>query len=131
MGDRFGRLRPVVVTLSISLASLALIGLGHGPTAFIVATLMFSSVNNLTSLYYLSSAASVDETGQFMAVASAAFSGGAIIGPPIGGRLIEHHGLQAMVIMPAVIWIFSFCLFVLFHVLARKTEGKGETGLTM
>jgi hypothetical protein len=120
MGDRFGRVLPVAVTLSISLTSLAIIGFGNGSTAFIVATLMFSLVNNLTTLYYISSIASVDETGQFMAIASAAFSSGAIIGPPIGGRLIEHHGVQGMLIMPAVIWTLSFCLFVLFHVLAGR-----------
>jgi predicted MFS family arabinose efflux permease len=124
MGARFGRLLPVSVALSVSLASLTLIGLGNGPTTFIIATLMFSAVNNLASLYYLSSAASVDETGQFMAVASAAFSSGAIIGPPIAGRLIEHQGLQSMVLMPAVIWTVSFGLFVLFHIIAGRERGK-------
>src|SRR5213078_2621090 len=95
LGDRHGRKRLLEAALAMFLASSALCGLAHDLTTLIVAraiqgaaagglmTLAMASVGDLVS---------PRERGRYQGYIAAAFAVATVVGPLIGGLLVQHAG---------------------------------------
>jgi hypothetical protein len=119
LGNRFGRLAPVAVTISINVLMLVVIGASQGFVAFAIGALVFCFTNNYTTAYTMALIADIDLRGRLIPFASACFSAGAIFGPLISGHLLETYGLTAMLTLPAVAWIAAWMTFGWCHRVAR------------
>jgi hypothetical protein len=111
LGQRFGRLAPVVVTIAINIAMLFVLGATTSFAAYATGSLVFCLTNNYTLAYAMGMVASLDKHGRFIPFTSACFSAGAIFGPLIAGHLLERFGLAQMLALPALAWLVSIAVF--------------------
>jgi MFS family permease len=120
LGNRFGRIAPVAVTISINILMLVLIGATQGVTPFVIGSLVFCLTNNYTTAYTIALIADIDLRGRLIPFASACFSAGAIFGPLLSGHLLESYGLGAMLALPAITWVAAWSSFSWCYKMARK-----------
>jgi MFS family permease len=126
LGNRFGRIAPVAVTISINIAMLAVIGMSDSFVGFAAGALVFCLTNNYTTAYTMALIADIDRRGRLIPFASACFSAGAIFGPILSGHLLESYGLGAMLTLPAVAWIAAWSSFGWCHRLAVRRHAFVE-----
>jgi hypothetical protein len=120
LGNRFGRIAPVAVTISINIVMLVLIGASHGFIPFAIGVFVFCLTNNYTTAYTIALIADIDVRGRLIPFASACFSAGAIFGPLLSGHLLESYGLGTMLVLPAVAWVAAWSSFSWCYHAAQK-----------
>jgi predicted MFS family arabinose efflux permease len=108
IGDRWGRLFPLLAVSLVNLAGLwalfgfsTVVGYALGACAFLFTV-------NFALAYTFGLTAEVDIRGRFVVLSAAALSVGGIIGPGIGGRLLEFSGFGALLAFSAVCMLTSF-----------------------
>jgi predicted MFS family arabinose efflux permease len=121
LGQRFGRLAPVVVTIAINIVMLWLLGSTTSFAAYATGSLIFCLTNNYTLAYAMGIVASLDRHGRFIPFTSACFSTGAIFGPLFAGHLLERFGLAQMLLLPALAWLCALAVFTYCY----RTEPRG------
>jgi MFS family permease len=124
IGNRFGRLAPVAVTIAINIVMLGLIGGTTGFVPFAIGALVFCLTNNYTLAYTMAMVASLDRRGHLIPFASACFSAGAIFGPLLAGHLLESWGLLAMLALPSIAWIAAWVSFAYCYKIDRKAGAR-------
>ncbi len=130
LGDRLGRLLPIIAGVAINILGLALIGLVDDMILFTIGLWLFIGTVNFGLAYFFGLSALVDLTGRFVVLSATTLSVGGVIGPMIAGRLIEHYGYGSVLVFSAVCGLVSLAFFALVmkrHVPLRAplaTEGS-------
>jgi MFS transporter, DHA1 family, inner membrane transport protein len=124
IGNRLGRITPVVTTIAANLVVLFVLGSTSHFAPFLVGCLVFFVTNNFTSVYVLSSVTAVDKGGAFVPFAAACFCAGSIVGPFLAGRLLERQGLSAMLMLPAVMWGATVALLLYVRAAAWRRDKR-------
>jgi predicted MFS family arabinose efflux permease len=126
VGNRFGQLAPVAVTITLNIGMLVLIGATGGFVPFAIGALVFCLTNNYTLAYTMAMVANIDRRGRLIPFASACFSAGAIFGPALAGHLLESGGVGPMLVLPAVAWLIAWLTFARVY----KVDRRAQTALT-
>jgi hypothetical protein len=124
LGNRFGRLAPVAVTIAMNIVMLVLIGVTTSFVPYAIGALVFCLTNNYTLAYTMGMVANFDQQGRFVPFASACFSAGAIFGPLLAGHILEQRGLGAMLALPAIAWLAALYAFYICCRLDQRRRGS-------
>lgn len=117
-GDRLGRLLPIALGLTLTIAALLLLRGPLSPAVLAVSALAFAGLWNHTHPYLLSAISSLDNSGRLVVQATVAQMCGIAVGPALAARLVGATGDYGMVvgvcslslglalacILPALIW---------------------------
>ncbi len=96
LGDRFGRKAPHILSAAIILAAIFPLSSQPGIVGYGVAVGLIVFAWNFWLAYLLGTLASVDFTGRFSALYTAALGLGAAVGPAVGGIIATSFGLKPM-----------------------------------
>jgi predicted MFS family arabinose efflux permease len=122
LGNRFGRVAPVAVTIAINIVMLLVIDASKGFVGFAIGSLVFCFTNNYTTAYTIALISDIDVHGRLMPFVTACFAAGAIFGPMFAGHLLESQGLSVMLILPALCWVAAWSSFGWCHHTALKRK---------
>jgi len=118
---RYGRLAPMVVITLLNWLGLLLLAMpGSASYAFGACALLFTVNSALAYTFGLT--AEVDKRGGFVVLSASALSIGAIVGPAMGGRLVEAGGYTTLLSLSAVCSLLSLVCYVL---VARRVAVSG------
>ena len=126
VGDRFGRVVPVIATIIVLIAGLALIGRGEGVWAFGLGVLVFLGTVNFGLAYFFGMSARVDLTGRFVVLSATTLSLGGVIGPAVGGRLIEQYGIAGVLAFSAVCGVLSLAIYAFVNGKYRHLSARNS-----
>ena len=126
IGDRFGRVIPVVATIAVLIAGLALIGRGGDIWAFGLGVLVFLGTVNFGLAYFFGMSARVDLTGRFVVLSATTLSLGGVIGPAVGGRLIEQSGIAGVLVFSGVCGVLSLAIYAFVNGKYRHLSSKNS-----
>lgn len=114
-GDRFGRVRPLLFSALIIAAALWIYNGSFSGVTFAIVTFLFSGAWNYSLAYQLGIVASVDTSGRYVVLMSAALASGAVLGPAAAGFLINDDGfgkVHAMAIIAVAIATTAYIYLV-------------------
>ena len=117
LGDRFGRNTPMLVILVVNLASLALILQSTVFMSFAFGIFLFTFCVNYGLAYFFGLSAEIDVSGRLVVLCTTTLSVGGIVGPAVGGRLMEISGFESVLTFSAI----CSCLAVFIYVIIVKT----------
>ena len=116
---RYGRIPPMAAIILLNwLALWSLAGASLAAYAFGACAFLFTV--NFALAYTFGLTAEVDQHGGFVVLSAAALSTGAIVGPAIGGRIVEAGGFGGLLAFSAACSLVSLAAYVL--VVARMQE---------
>jgi MFS family permease len=101
-GDRFGRVRPLFFSALIIAAALWIYNGSFSGITFAIVTFLFSGAWNYSLAYQLGIVASVDASGRYVVLMSAALASGAVLGPAVAGFLINDGGFEKVHVMAII-----------------------------
>jgi predicted MFS family arabinose efflux permease len=96
LGDRFGRVLPHMASAVLILAAMIPLASQSGTAGYATAVGLIIFAWNFWLAYLLGTLASVDFTGRFSALYTAALGLGAAVGPAAGGMIASRSGLNAV-----------------------------------
>ena len=111
IGDRWGRLFPMLVISSVNIASLWALLVFDGVGGYALGACAFLFTVNFALAYTFGLTADADASGKFVVLSAAALSVGGIVGPGIGGRLAEHSGFDSMLLFSASCMLASLLCY--------------------
>ena len=109
--DRFGRVAPVAATIAVLIVGLVLIGMSDDVWSFALGVLVFLGTVNFGLAYFFGMSARVDLTGRFVVLSATTLSIGGVIGPAVGGRLIEQAGIVGMLTFTGLCGVLSLLIY--------------------
>ena len=123
LGDRFGRVKPLVAGMLLAIAGVAMLQWGHGLAGYLAGLLLAAGLWNFPLAYQMGLIASSDGNGRVAVLMPAALAIGGAIGPILAGALLTGgHGYLPL-----------YCLFAIataaglaaFTVLGRRLASAG------
>ena len=111
IGTRFGRGKPFVVAVAMSITSVWLLWLSGAPGVYVLGVLLFAAAWNLGSPYRMALATSADVSGRYSTFVPATQTLGAALGPALGGLLVFNGSFAYVYIMSTTAWIITVVLF--------------------
>jgi predicted MFS family arabinose efflux permease len=111
MGERFGRLRPLVIAAVMTMVAVLLLTGAVGPATFVVSGLLYNFAWNYSLSYQLDAVNWVDATGRVVAIAGAFYNAGSAGGAAIAALLVRPHDYTAVVFLVIVSVALSSVLF--------------------
>ncbi|MEJ8566994.1 MFS transporter [Elongatibacter sediminis] len=119
LGNRIGRILPLVAIIIVNVVSLYIIWQSTSLMSFTVGTVLFTFCVNYGLAYFFGLSAEVDLTGRFVVLSATTLSLGGVIGPALGGRLMEGPGFETVLACSA---ICSFVSLVIYMIVVRVTQ---------
>jgi predicted MFS family arabinose efflux permease len=113
LGNRFGRNWPLIAIIVVNIVSLIVIWKSASVTSFGVGAILFTFCVNYGLAYFFGLSAEVDISGRFVALSATTLSIGGVIGPALGGRMMESQGFEAVLMFSAVCSILSLALYMI------------------
>ncbi len=117
MGQRFGRLIPLVISIAGMMAVSLLLGAISDRTSYFVAVSLFNFFWNLSLPYLMGAIAQADSSGRFMVLIPAAQGAGYAAGPVLTGWFILEGGYAGAGVVSAL--VFMACLIVVVSLLFK------------
>lgn len=118
---RFGRLAPMVAIVLINWLGLWALASFHDVAGYALGACAFLFTVNFGLACTFGLTAEVDARGHFVTLSAAALSIGAVIGPAIGGRLVERAGFGGVLALSALCSLLSLLSYA---AVARAEAGK-------
>jgi predicted MFS family arabinose efflux permease len=128
LGDRFGKLRPVLVSAVLAVGSGLLLYGAFGTAAFIASVVLYFIAWNCSVAYQLSIVNAGDDTGRAIAVTQACAFLGAAMGAGLAALFVSPGHYQGVIWLLVINVCVSTMLFVAaMRILSR--QGAGKSGL--
>lgn len=126
VGDRFGRVRPLIVSLAAALLAYGLLLGPQTEATFLLAICLVNVTFGITTAYAYGTVAAVDTSGRYTGLMAAAAGVGTAIAVTLLGRIIVGHGYGAFIGALAVISVVAagLMVFVAAQAPARAVEGS-------
>jgi predicted MFS family arabinose efflux permease len=121
LGDRMGRLAPLIFVGVLTAASVLVVTIGSSITSFIAALTVFGFVWNFGPSYQLSLVSEIDPSGRGMSLAVLAMKLAMAIAPACYGLLASIWSYHSASILAAVMATVSTVAFV---ILSRRRESS-------
>jgi MFS family permease len=112
LGRKLGRSVPMLLILVVNLASLVMLLQSTAITSFTLGVLLFTFCVNYGLAYFFGLSAEIDISGRLVVLCATTLSVGGIVGPALGGRLMEANGFEYVLLFSAI----CSCLAVLIYV---------------
>jgi MFS family permease len=112
LGDRAGRNLPLIAMMIVNIISLVLIWQSTSLVPFAVGAILFTSCVNYGLAYFFGLSAEVDLSGRFVVLSAITLSLGGVIGPALGGRLMEGLGFESVLIFSASCSVLSLAIYM-------------------
>ena len=125
LSNRFGLLRPLLVTLLCQSSIVGMLASGITNTNILVSVFSFNCLWIFIDVYQMSTIAKFDKTGRYSSLMPGAQGLGQIVGPNLAALILGFDfGYQAVFIMCSVASIIAFLiyLFVFFKFKSSKPE---------
>jgi cytochrome P450/MFS family permease len=122
LGDRFGRAKPLVISMLASIVGVAVLLLGHGVVGYVVGALLAVGLWNFPLAYQMGMIASSDPNGRVSVLMPAALAIGAAFGPSLAGALVSIG--QGYVPLYALFALATTVSLGAFTVLARRLANR-------
>lgn len=111
-GDRFGRVRPLIFSVLIIASVLWIYNGTFSGLTFAILTFLFSGAWNYSLAYQLGIVASVDASGRYVVLMSAALASGAVLGPAAAGFLINGNDFSQVHVMAVIAVTIATAAFI-------------------
>lgn len=112
LGSRAGRNLPLIAIMIVNIISLIIIWLSTSLVPFAVGTILFTFCVNYGLAYFFGLSAEVDLSGRFVVLGATTISLGGVIGPALGGRLMEGPGFESVLASSAICSILSLAIYM-------------------
>ncbi|MEX2124477.1 MAG: MFS transporter [Woeseia sp.] len=112
LGNKAGRNLPLIAIVIVNVASLIIIWLSTSLVSFAAGTILFTFCVNYGLAYFFGLSAEVDLSGRFVVLCATTISLGGVIGPALGGRLMESQGFETVLACSAVFSILSLAIYM-------------------
>jgi predicted MFS family arabinose efflux permease len=112
LGSKAGRNLPLIAIVIVNVASLIIIWLSTSLVSFAAGTILFTFCVNYGLAYFFGLSAEVDLSGRFVVLCATTISLGGVIGPALGGRLMESQGFETVLACSAVFSILSLAIYM-------------------
>jgi predicted MFS family arabinose efflux permease len=120
--NRYGLARPLLVTLAVHSAVVAMLAAGINNVNILVSVFMFNFLWIFVDVYQMATVANVDYSGRFAALMPAAQGLGQIIGPNLAATILALGlGYSGVFIMCASATMTGMLLYAFMYVRLRKT----------
>jgi hypothetical protein len=121
VSNRFGLARPLLITLVVQAAIVALLATGITDLKIIVSVFMFNFLWIFIDVFQMSTVANVDKSGRFAALIPGAQGLGQIIGPNIAATILGMGlGYDAVFIMCACAALTGMLIYLYMYIELRK-----------
>jgi len=121
VSNRFGLARPLLITLVVQAAVVAMLATGITDLKIIVSVFMFNFLWIFIDVYQMSTIANVDKSGRFAALIPGAQGLGQIIGPNIAATILGMGlGYDAVFIMCACAVLTGMLIYLYIYIELRK-----------
>lgn len=121
VSNRFGLARPLLITLVVQAAIVAMLATGITDLKIIISVFMFNFLWIFIDVYQMSTIANVDKTGRYAALLPGAQGLGQIIGPNIAATILGMRlGYDAVFIMCACATLTGMTIYALMYIRLRK-----------
>ena len=122
ISNRFGLIRPLLVTLVIQSVIVAMLAGGITNTSILISVFMFNFLWIFIDVYQMATVANVDHSGRFAALMPGAQGLGQIIGPNLAASLLGAGlGYSAVFIMCACATMTAMMIYAFMYIRLRKT----------
>jgi MFS family permease len=122
LGDRYGRAKPLVISMLLSIVGVAVLLTGHGIVGYVVGALLAVALWNFPLAYQMGLIASSDPNGRVSVLMPAALAIGAAFGPSLAGALVSiGHSYLPLYALFALATAGSLGAFI---VLARRVSNR-------
>jgi MFS family permease len=122
LGDRYGRGKPLVISMALSIVGVAVLLVGHGIAGYVVGALLAVGLWNFPLAYQMGMIASSDPNGRVSVLMPAALAIGAAFGPTLGGALVSAgHSYTPLYALFALATAASLAAFAL---VARRLANR-------
>ena len=112
LGNKAGHNPPMIAIVIVNVFSLLMIWLSTSLPSFAAGTVLFTFCVNYGLAYFFGLSAEVDLSGHFVVLCATTISLGGVIGPALGGRLMEGHGFGAVLALSASFSIVSLAFYM-------------------
>jgi MFS family permease len=112
LGNKAGRNLPLIAIMIVNIVSLIIIWLSTALVTFAVGTILFTFCVNYGLAYFFGLSAEVDLSGRFVVLCATTLSLGGVIGPALGGRLMEGPGFETVLACSAICSILSLAIYM-------------------
>jgi cytochrome P450/MFS family permease len=122
LGDRYGRTKPLVISMLLAVAGVGVLMVGHGVAGYVIGALLAVGLWNFPLAYQMGMIASSDPNGRVSVLMPAALAIGAAFGPTLAGALVSvGHSYVPLYALFALATIASLGAFT---VLARRLANR-------
>lgn len=120
--NRYGLARPLLVTLAVHSAVVAMLAAGINNVNILVSVFMFNFLWIFVDVYQMATVANVDQSGRFAALMPAAQGLGQIIGPNLAATILALGlGYSGVFMMCASATMTGMLLYAFMYIRLRKT----------
>ena len=113
LGDRVGRIFPVIAIMVINIISLVIVWQSTSLITFTMAVILFTFCVNYGLAYFFGLSAEVDLSGRLVVLCATTLSLGGVMGPAIGGRMMESQGFETVLAFSGFCSILSLAIYML------------------
>ncbi len=124
LGNKVGRNLPLIAIMIVNIVSLILIWRSTSLTSFAVGAILFTFCVNYGLAYFFGLSAEIDLSGRFVVLSATTLSLGGVIGPALGGRIMEGQGFESVLAFSGICSILSLAIYV---IVVRLTRPLGVT----
>ena len=122
LGDRYGRARPLIISMALSIVGIAVLLLGHGMTGYAIGALFAVCLWNFPMAYQMGLIASADPNGRVSVLMPAALAIGAAFGPTLAGALVSIG--HSYIPLYALFTVATAASLAAFAVVARRIANR-------
>ncbi|QIB64939.1 MFS transporter [Kineobactrum salinum] len=112
LGNRWGRDLPMIGIVLVNLIALVVIWQSKSIVSFAAGAILFTFCVNYGLAYFFGLSAEIDVSGRFVALSATTLSLGGVVGPALGGRIMEGQGFVSVLAFSAICSILSLIMFM-------------------
>lgn len=119
LGNKVGRNVPMIAIMIVNVLSLIIIWQSTSLISYAIGTISFTFCVNYGLAYFFGLSAEVDLSGRFVVLSATTISLGGVIGPALGGRIMEGLGFETVLAFSAICSILSLTIYMIVVRLTR------------
>lgn len=119
LGNKIGRNLPMIAIVIVNIVSLVIIWQSTSLMSFALGAISFTFCVNYGLAYFFGLSAEIDLSGRFVVLCATTLSLGGVIGPALGGRMMESQGFGAVLIFSGICSVLSLVIYMIVARLAR------------
>ena len=123
IGQRFGRLGPIILGVTIMMASLFSLAVGTAWLSFLVITMLFMFSWIFTLPFFVGAVSGLDPSGRAAVMSIAVQTGGLMAGPLLSAELIRGSDSYGQIIWAGLL-ILSLCMLTIVAALGKSFRTK-------